>query len=80
MDRFQLNQLRKDWLTAAKNYYLTTGQPSNMTDERWDNVSQILMSKKNQFKKCPILNDPQYDGQSLFWVTPELYDKALKEY
>jgi hypothetical protein len=80
MLRSELNQLRRDWLTAAQNYYLTTGEQPTMTDERWDNVSKILMSKKSMFKKCPVLNNPNYDGQSLYWVKSEVYKQSLEVY
>ncbi len=75
-----LQQQRQTWLKAAEVYYLSAGEDSGMHDLAWDALGRLLFETRDQFPLCPILNDPRYDGGSLFWVTKPMYEKAMALY
>ena len=71
---------RAKWLAAAKVYYLSPGDDSGMSDHQWDALGRHLFSNRDKLPLCPILNEPSYQGGSLFWVTYGLFDQAEKAY
>jgi hypothetical protein len=75
-----LKDIRLQWLQAAYIYYIDTNKESALTDSQWDNYTNILISKRNKFPKCPILSDSSYSGGSLYWVTASKFTEALQLY
>jgi hypothetical protein len=72
--------LRRKWLVSARLYYLFAGVDSGMSDYDWDKLARELFSKKDIFADCKILNDPTYQGGSLYWVNKAKYQEELEKY
>lgn len=68
------------WLKAAQVYYLSPGDDSGVSDYEWDYLGRELYKVKHLFPLCPILNNPNYEGGSLFWVKRDMYSQALALY
>jgi hypothetical protein len=71
--------LRLDWLRAAQTYYLSPGDDTGMSDREWDAAAMLLFDNRDVFPLCPVLNDPEYRGGSLFWVKKKMYEQALAQ-
>lgn len=72
--------LRNKWLISARTYYLCPGDDTGMSDHEWDHVARQLFSKREMFADCKILNDPTYQGGSLYWVKRAMYEEELNKY
>lgn len=72
--------LRNKWLISARIYYLYPGDDSGMSDHEWDQVARHLFNKRDLFADCKILNDPTYQGGSLYWVKRDMYEEELNKY
>lgn len=73
-------KLRQLWLVSARIYYLYPGDDTGMSDHQWDAAARKLFEKKALFPECSILNDPSYQGGSLYWVKRATYEEELKKY
>lgn len=75
-----MKQKRQQWLKAAMIYYLQPGDDTGLSDYEWDVLGRDLYMNRHLFPECKILNDPEYDGGSLFWVKIPQYQEALSKY
>lgn len=73
----ELLQARTRWLQAARLYYLEPGEDTGMDDYTWDHLGRVLFANRERLPSCPVLNEPSYQGGSLFWVKRDLYAQAL---
>lgn len=75
-----MKQKRHQWLKAAKIYYLQPGDDTGLSDQAWDSLARELYRNRRVFPDCKILNNPEYNGGSLFWVKAPQYQEALSQY